>query len=118
MLVIRRLPKITCSASEICKIPSLFIPRGNRLIFHLDTGDIQYVVLGAGDALDLGDQVILVPLQALQLNAEGDAFTINVDVETLNNAPSFDPDRLPDTIEENWDADLQDYWQDFVNQDQ
>jgi sporulation protein YlmC with PRC-barrel domain len=87
-------------------------------IVDLDTGDIQYVVLGAGDALELGDQVILVPLQALQLNAEGDAFTINVDRETLTNAPSFDPDLLPDTTEENWDADLRDYWQDFVNQDQ
>lgn len=52
-----------------------------------------------------------VPLETLGWDAQNQAFTLNVDQQTLINAPSFAPGQFPNTQQSGWDSDIQSYWQ-------
>jgi hypothetical protein len=60
----------------------------------------------------------MFPPEALRLvdidpdddDTHADALVLNVDLEALREAPSFDPGALPDFSVEGWDADLDVFW--------
>ena len=52
-----------------------------------------------------------IPLEALGWDAQNQAFVLNVDQQTLSNAPSFAPGQFPNTQQSGWDSDIKSYWQ-------
>lgn len=81
------------------------------LMIGLDSGRVNYAVLSFGGFLDIGDKLFAVPLSAFALNPQRAALIFDVDRETLENAPGFEPDNWPDTANQRWDVDSSDYWQ-------
>ena len=60
------------------------------------SGCVAYAVLASGGFLGMGDKLLAIPWGALTLDAERKCFILDVDKETLKNAPGFDKDHWPD----------------------
>lgn len=70
-----------------------------ELMIDTDTGRIAYAVISFGGFLGLGDKLFAVPWEALTLDTENHAFILNVSKEKLENAPGFEKDNWPSTVE-------------------
>jgi sporulation protein YlmC with PRC-barrel domain len=105
-------------------------------VINLNSRRVQYVIIGAGGFLGLGEKEIAVPWGAFKLDVEDTAndqlgddndnfLILNMDEAALENAPDWDPAILPAFGEDidDWDVDIRGYWQDFdidveVNEDE
>lgn len=78
----------------------------------LDTrsGSVAYAVLSFGGFLGLGDKLFAIPWQALTLDADDHSFILDVNKETLQNAPGFDKNDWPETTDVDWLTGIYDYY--------
>ena len=67
-----------------------------EIMLDMQTGQVAYAVLSFGGFLGMGDKLFAVPWQALHLDTVGKRFVLNVDKDTLKNAPGFAKDAWPD----------------------
>jgi sporulation protein YlmC with PRC-barrel domain len=72
------------------------------LMLDLQGGRIAYAVLSFGGFLGMGDKLFPVPMEALHFRASDEKVTLNVDKETLKNAPGYDRDTLPNANDQAW----------------
>ena len=94
------------------------------MILHLDNTRIDYVIVGTGGFLDLGEREILVPWNSLELQVgtgettggEPNAFILQADQELFNNTPDFDLNTLPEIGQPagDWDSEIRAYWESGV----
>lgn len=88
----------------------------NDLLVDLGSGHVTYAVLSFGGFLGLGDQLVAIPLSRFESAPETNEnravanIVLNVEPETLENAPAFDPDAFPETNTAGWDTDWRQYW--------
>jgi sporulation protein YlmC with PRC-barrel domain len=75
-----------------------------EIMLDLESGRVAYAVLSFGGFLGIGDKLFAVPWEALQLNADEHEFLLDVDKQTLENAPGFDKDNWPDMADTSWGA--------------
>ncbi|MDX1530108.1 MAG: PRC-barrel domain-containing protein [Rhodothermales bacterium] len=68
-------------------------------MLDLENGRISYAVLSFGGFLGLGDKLFAVPTEALQLDTVNERFVLDVNKETLKDAPGFDKDNWPRTAD-------------------
>ncbi len=83
-----------------------------EVVLDPTTGQVQYAIVEADEALNVGDVWIPVPLAQLNI-ATGDTMgdlTVSVDSDMLANAPNFEVGALPE-FGEDWDAGLREYWE-------
>jgi hypothetical protein len=81
------------------------------VVVDVETGAIHYFVVAAGGFLGIGEKMIPVPPSAFSYAAEEDEFlTLKVAADVLTNAPTFDPDDLPDARTAGWDDEITSYW--------
>ncbi|MFN7139046.1 MAG: PRC-barrel domain-containing protein, partial [Limisphaerales bacterium] len=79
----------------------------------LQTGRVAFVVLSGAGA---GDRLVAIPPQALNIQGQ-DRIVLNMDRERLRAAPSFERNRWPERIDQQWSSDVyrfygaQPYWQ-------
>src|SRR5207302_5046199 len=70
------------------------------LMLDLSEGRILYAVLSFGGFLGMGDKLFPVPIDALSFRANEkgtlERCILDVDKETLKNAPGYDQNELPD----------------------
>jgi hypothetical protein len=86
-----------------CKIEN---PKGENLgkieslMLDLSEGRILYAVLSFGGFLGMGDKLFPVPVDALSFRTDEkgalERCILDVDKETLKNAPGYDKNELPD----------------------
>lgn len=72
------------------------------VMLDLNKGRIAYAVLSFGGFLGMGDKLFPVPMEAIQFHAERETCVLDVDKETLKNAPGYDRDTLPDVNDQAW----------------
>ena len=72
------------------------------LMLDLQSGRIAYAVLSFGGFLGMGDKLFPVPMQAIRFNASDERCILDVEKETLKNAPGYDRDTLPDVNDQTW----------------
>jgi sporulation protein YlmC with PRC-barrel domain len=72
------------------------------IVFDPNSGRILYGVLSFGGFLGMGDKLFAIPWQSLQLSADSNAFTLNVDKDRLKDAPGFDKSQWPNFADEQW----------------
>jgi sporulation protein YlmC with PRC-barrel domain len=82
------------------------------LLVDVNSGQVRYAILSFGGFLDIGDKLFAIPLNAINFNAEEQAFIFDVTEETLENAPGFERDNWPDTNLPDWDLGYQEFWLD------
>jgi sporulation protein YlmC with PRC-barrel domain len=97
-----------------------------NMVLNLDARRVQYVIIGVGGFLGIGEKEVAIPWGAFDLHVEdtvndqvGDDndnwLVLNLDKEAIENAPDWDPNTLPKLGEPaaDWDVDLRGYWQDL-----
>jgi len=88
----------------------------NDLLVDLGSGHVTYAVLSFGGFLGLGDQLVAIPLRLFESAPETNGnravanIVLNVEPETLENAPAFDLDAFPETNTTGWDTEWRQYW--------
>lgn len=60
------------------------------LAIDLHSGRVAYAALGAGGFLGIGEKWVAVPVTLLNVSSDQKTLALNVDKETLRNAPTFD----------------------------
>ena len=88
-----------------------------NLTLDLREDRIAYAVLSFGGFLGMGDKLFPVPMEALQYRAGDGKCILDVDKETLKNAPGYDRNTLPDVNDRVWRSQIfshygyQPYWE-------
>ncbi len=65
-------------------------------------GAVSYAIVATGGFLGLGDRLHAVPWSALRSVPGRDHRLLDIDKERLKRAPSFEPDKWPNVVEEGW----------------
>ncbi len=92
-----------------------------EIMLDLQSGRVAYAVLSFGGFLGIGDKLFAVPWESLELNHEEHEFLLDVDKQTLENAPGFDKDNWPDMADTSWGSQVhshygqEPYWQRDAN---
>lgn len=73
-----------------------------ELMIDITSGRIAYAVLAYGGFLGMGDKLFAIPWEALMLASNEREFVLDLDQEVLKNAPGFDKDHWPTTVDTNW----------------
>lgn len=81
-----------------------------ELMLDVENGRIAYAVLSFGGVLGLGDKLFAIPWPALTLNTDEKCFYLNVDKESLEEAPGFDKDNWPNMANNQWRTDLYNHY--------
>lgn len=81
-----------------------------EIMLDVGEGCVAYAVLSFGGFLGIGDKLFAIPWQALELRPDEHAFVLDVDQETLKNAPGFDKDNWPRTPDREWLTGVYDYY--------
>lgn len=81
-----------------------------HVMLDVPSGRVAYAVLARGGVLGLGAKLFAVPWAALRLDAKRGCLVLDVDRETLEKAPGFDPDRWPSMGDEKWAARVQEFF--------
>lgn len=67
-----------------------------EIMIDLDTGRVAYVVLAAGGFLGVGEKYFAIPWGMVGVDTENQQVVIDLDEETVDNAPGFDKDNWPE----------------------
>jgi sporulation protein YlmC with PRC-barrel domain len=81
-----------------------------ELMIDLDTGGIAYAVLSFGGFLDVGDKLFAIPWEAITVDEAEERLILDIDEETLENAPGFDKDDWPSTRDRQYVSQVYDYY--------
>jgi sporulation protein YlmC with PRC-barrel domain len=77
-----------------------------EIMIDLPTGRVAYVVLSFGGFLGIGDKLFALPWDALRIDEGEHQFILDVDKQTLENAPGFDKDNWPDMADPSFAASI------------
>ncbi|MDP8958622.1 MAG: PRC-barrel domain-containing protein [Actinomycetota bacterium] len=80
-----------------------------ELMIDLDYGQVAYAVLSFGGFLGMGDKLFAIPWQALSVLPEEHAFLLDIDKQTLKEAPGFDKNNWPET-DRTWGSEIYAYY--------
>ncbi|MFO0753362.1 MAG: PRC-barrel domain-containing protein [Thermodesulfovibrionales bacterium] len=80
------------------------------VMIDLSAGRIAYAVLSFGGFLGLGDKFFAIPPDVLEYNEVDDELILNVDKNSLENAPGFDKENWPDMADRTWGASIYNYY--------
>ncbi len=80
------------------------------LMIDVITGRIAYAVLSFGGVLGMGNKLFAIPWRALELKEHEHKFVLDVDKDTLKNAPGFDKDHWPDMTDSDWGMNIYRYY--------
>jgi sporulation protein YlmC with PRC-barrel domain len=89
------------------------IGRVEEVLFDLEEGEVQYLVVSAGGVLGIGEKWIPTPVSVLEIDPNGEQFTLLADRQHLIDAPNYDLAQLPDSSDPDWDAGILEYWQEI-----
>jgi sporulation protein YlmC with PRC-barrel domain len=81
-----------------------------EIMLDINSGSVAYAVLSFGGFLGLGDKLFAIPWSALTLDEANERFVLDIDKETLKNAPGFDKDNWPKTNNEEWLVTVYDFY--------
>ena len=92
------------------------------LLIDMSTGEILYAVADVGGFLGIGANTIAIPWEVLDLEVvsgdddvtETEKFTLDVTEEFLTEAPTIDLDDTVPLVEEEWDTEIQSYWESMM----
>jgi sporulation protein YlmC with PRC-barrel domain len=73
-------------------------------------GCVAYAVLSSGGLLGLGEKLFAMPWQAMRFDTENERVVVDIEREALENAPGFDEDHRPGTIDDAWLRELYIYY--------
>src|SRR6516164_4549763 len=80
------------------------------IMIDTPTGRVAYAVLSFGGFLGMGDKLFAIPWDQLTVDEGRKCFVLNINRQTLENAPGFDKDNWPDMADRNWSTQVYSYY--------
>ncbi|MCC6586273.1 MAG: PRC-barrel domain-containing protein [Bryobacterales bacterium] len=80
------------------------------IMIDVQSGRVAYAVLSFGGFLGIGDKLFAIPWNRLFVDEENKQLVLDVDRQTLEQAPGFDKDNWPDMSDPSWGAQLHSYY--------
>jgi sporulation protein YlmC with PRC-barrel domain len=81
-----------------------------EIMIDMRSGRIAYAVLSYGGVLGMGEKLFAVPWSALKLDTEKKRFTLDMDKDSLSDAPGFDKDAWPQMSDQVWGSKVHTYY--------
>ena len=81
------------------------------------SGKVRYVVLSFGGILGMGEKLFALPWRAISYEPAEEAFILNIDKETLKDAPGFAKDHWPNMADPLWKKSIESYFGKFDEAD-
>lgn len=81
-----------------------------ELIIETSRGEISYGIISYGGFWGMGERFAAVPYDTLRLANQNHHFILDVELESLDSAPSFDNDSWPDMSDSHWMAKVREYY--------
>lgn len=81
-----------------------------EIMLDMRHGTVSYAVLEFGGFLGMGTKLFAVPWGALTLDTVEKRFVLDVNKESLENAPGFEKDQWPDMADPTWEQGIHDYY--------
>lgn len=81
-----------------------------EIMLGISDGKVAYAVMSFGGFLGMGEKLFAVPWAALTLDTTNKRFVLQVDKDTLKNAPGFDKDDWPDMADASWTKRIHSYY--------
>jgi sporulation protein YlmC with PRC-barrel domain len=100
----------TLIGNEVCNLENEGIGDIKEIMLDVSSGNIEYAVLSFGSFLGMGEKLFAVPWSALKLDTENKRFLLNINKETLKNAPGFNKDDWPNLADKSLANDLHSYY--------
>jgi sporulation protein YlmC with PRC-barrel domain len=82
----------------------------DEIMIDIPSGRVAYAVLSFGGFLGMGDKLFAVPWNALKVDEDEKCFILNVDRQTIEQAPGFDKDNWPDMSDSSFGSQLSTYY--------
>jgi hypothetical protein len=79
-------------------------------MIDMPSGRIAYAVLSFGGVLGMGSKLFAVPWSLLQVDQDQKCFVLDLDKQTLKNAPGFDKEHWPDMADTSWSSEVHGYY--------
>jgi sporulation protein YlmC with PRC-barrel domain len=83
------------------------------LVVNVATGKIDYIAMGVGGVLGVGEKLLAVPFSELKFNFGKDEnfFVLNMSAEKIKAAPGFDKRDWPNFADPKWSEKIDKYYQ-------
>lgn len=81
-----------------------------ELMISVTDGKVAYAVMSFGGFLHFGNKFFAIPWQTFRVDEEKKRIVLNVDKESLKNAPGFDKDHWPDMLDETFTTEISTYY--------
>ena len=78
----------------------------DEIMIDIPSGRVAYAVVSYGGLLGLGNKLFAVPWSALEVDEDEKCFILNVDKETMENAPGFEKNNWPDMADTTWGSEV------------
>lgn len=78
----------------------------NDLVIDPESGEVVYAVVSFGGVFGVGDKLFAIPWRALHWSSDKEFYVLDLDKETLKNAPGFDQKHWPENSEK-WEEQRQ-----------
>lgn len=91
-------------------------PQGERIgsiedvVLDIKKGQVAYAIIGAGGFLGAGEHNVAVPWNQLKPTNEAQSFVLNVDKNTLQNAPAIERDKVARLEDQKVRRDIAAFW--------
>lgn len=82
----------------------------DEIMIDTVTGRVAYAVLSFGGFVGVGDKLFAIPWGRLSLDEDNKKFLLDVDKDTLKQAPGFDKNNWPDMTDQSWGSSIYEYY--------
>lgn len=82
------------------------------LVIDLDSGQTKYAAFAFGGTFGFGEKLFAMPWKQFHLKRTSDDryFVLNIDPKTLEDAPGFNADNWPNTANDKWGQEIDNYY--------
>jgi sporulation protein YlmC with PRC-barrel domain len=84
------------------------------IVLDSGRGEVAYVVVSFGGALNAGNRYHAIPWKAMQPSDDGTYYVLHADKETVSKAPAFDRRKWPNMADQKWSSEVDRYWNSMV----
>ncbi|WP_194757244.1 PRC-barrel domain-containing protein [Aliidiomarina indica] len=100
----------TLVGNDVCNHKEESLGDIKEIMLDVTNGKVTYAVLSFGSFLGMGEKLFAVPWSALTLDTENKRFILNVEKDSLSDAPGFDKKDWPNMADATWSNDVDAYY--------
>lgn len=100
----------TIQGSKVSNAQGERIGKIEDVVVDVKKGQVAYAIVGVGGFLGAGEKNVAVPWDRLRPGQEAQSFVLNVDRQTLQNAPSVERDKVANLENQNARRDIAAFW--------